>query len=81
MITTIWSIADTSVTIVKGSKKRKKQKKCLSETPTLFDQVLNTMLSRTNITEVSIFHEITYLIIQTAFSNELFFSLRLCQRK
>lgn len=36
------------------------------------DQVLNTVLSWTNIAKISIFHEITYLIIQTAFNNSYF---------
>lgn len=74
MVTTTWTTGDTSVTIVKrqlGKKKLKKQKKCLLET--LFDKVLNTMLPITNITETSIFHEITYLSIKTTFNNDSYF--------
>lgn len=52
-------------------KKLKKQNKCLLET--LFDKVLNTMLPRKNITEASIFHEITFLIIKNSFNNDSYF--------
>ena len=76
MVITTWTTGASSVTIVKGQlgkkkKQLKKQKKCLLET--LFDKVLNTMLSKTNITEASIFHEITYLIIKTTFNNDSYF--------
>ena len=66
-------------------KKISEQKKHLLEIPILSDQALYTVLSWRNTTEGSIFQEITYFTIQTAFNNDSYFLyvffLRLFQKK
>ena len=75
MITTMLTAEDTSVTIVKGSKKKKK---IFGQTQETFtgnsntDQALNKVRSWRNTNEGSIFHEIIYFVFQASFNNDNF---------